>query len=79
MNNTIVEFSGRFHKQNNCICDCCHSIGNVAVLRIPITKYRKSNCFREPVTKMKELWICDECRHALTNLLNRLEKAEIKG
>lgn len=65
-----VIFNGRFHNQNNCICDCCHEVGNVLMLNIPRTKYNKHS---ELQTKYKQIWICDDCRKALTTFLVRAD------
>lgn len=73
MSDKRIVFNGRFHQQNNCICDCCNGKGNVLMLNLPKTKFNKHG---ELQTKYKQWWICDECRKALTTFLVRAEQVK---
>lgn len=65
-----VNFNGRFSESKYCGCDGCHTVNRVVKLELPITKYYDGKSLE---TKYRGYWLCDECRIALTNLLNRLE------
>ena len=69
-----VEFNGRLHEQTNCVCDCCHGTGRVAMIQIPKTKYRKEDAYRMLSTRYKEYWLCEDCHNALLTLLMSLKE-----
>lgn len=65
-----VNFNGKLSTSQYCGCDGCHAVARVAVLELPTTKYYDGINLE---TRTREYWLCDECRGALTRLLNRLE------
>ena len=65
-----VNFNGDFRKSNYNLCDGCHAISRVVELELPETKHHDGKHLE---TRYRWYWLCDECREALTKLLNRLE------
>lgn len=53
-----VQFTASASATDNCICDCCHSVGKVIKLQIPETKYFDG---RGLSTKYSGLWVCENC------------------
>ena len=71
-----VKFNGYFREGKYNQCDCCMAVDRVAVIEIPITRYTKESGYKEKATYTRTFWMCDDCRKALTRLLNRLEEQE---
>lgn len=67
-----ITFKARLLGQNNGQCDCCHELGNVLILKIPITKYFGSG--KKLSTHYRTTWICPDCREKLTTLLKHFEE-----
>lgn len=57
-NHAVVQFSVTCRKTSNNICNGCHYIGPVAVLRLPGTCYGPGGIFR---TEYKQYWLCRSC------------------
>ena len=70
-----VNFNGRF-SESECGCNGCHAVARVAKLELPNTLYYNK---KDLETRYREYWLCDECRLALTKLLNRLEEQCLEG
>lgn len=72
-----VIFKGRFHKHNNCMCECCRNFGNVFILYIPIATYNKHGKLQMKYNT--HIWLCDNCRSALATFLKEADNLKEKN
>lgn len=68
-------FNGRFHTKDNCMCDCCNDVGNVFILNFQKTYNKHGKLQTEDDT---HIWMCDDCRQALTTFLKEADKLKEK-
>lgn len=66
--------SGARSEYDNCSCDMCHGLGYVAKVKYPITGYSRKDRYKTLRQAEHTIWICDECRRKLIDILLACEE-----